>query len=300
MGYSTQPLRGVIAPVFTPFNDDLSIATDLYTAHALSLMKTGCGALAPFAATGEAFSINRADRVNALWALKEAGIDPAKMIPGAGSCSSDETADLARACLDLGCAGVMIPPPFFYKQVQAQGLFDWYTRVIEAVGDDLRLYLHNSPQISDVHLRVPLVRKLRDTFPDQVVGIIDNSDDWDHTKALFGINGLIVYPSSETRILEGMALGAPGCITATANFNAPAMVEMLAAHKARNTEDAALLRKTISGIRDAAAQVGFISVPKAYIALKTGDPRWANVRPPLVRASDAEAREFQRKIDAAQ
>ena len=299
MGHLAEPLRGVVAPVFTPFNDDLSIATDLYTAHALNLMEIGCGGLAPFGTTGEALSVKRDERVNALWALREAGIDPAKMIPGTGLCSYGETADLTRACLDLGCAGAMILPPFYYKGMSDQGLYDWYAKVIELVGDDLRLYLYHIPQVSGVGLSVSLVRKLRQDFPDQVVGIKDSSGDWENTKALLNIDGLIVYPSSETLLLEGMALGAPGCITATANFNAPAMVEMLAAHEAGNEEDAALLRNTIAGVREATVKVGFIPVPKAYMARKTGDSRWANVRPPHVQASEASAQTLQKEIDAA-
>lgn len=297
MGYSTEPLQGVIAPIFTPFNDDLSIATDLLTAHALNLMKTGCGGLAPFSTTGEALSIKRAERISALWALREAGVDPATMIPGTGLCSYGETADLTRACLDLGCAGAIILPPFYYKGVTDQGLYDWYARVIELVGDDLRLYLYHIPQVSGVGLSVSLVRKLRQDFPDQVVGIEDSSGDWENAQALLKIDGLIVYPNSETLLLESMALGAQGCITATANFNAQAMVEMLAAHEAGNEEDAALLRKTIMGIRDATAKVGFISVPKAYMALKTGEARWATVRPPHIRASRADGLALQREID---
>lgn len=300
MGYSAEPLRGIIAPPFTPFNDDLSIATDLYIAHALNLMEMGCGGLTPFSTTGEALSIKREERINALWALKEAGVDPAIMIPGTGQCSYGETADLTNACIDLGCAGALVLPPYYYKGASDQGLYDWYAQVIELVGDNLRLYLYHIPQVSGVGLSVPLVRKLRRDFPNQVVGIKDGSGDWENTKALLRIDGLLVYSSLETRLLEGMALGAQGCITATANFNAPAMIEMLAAHKAGNREDAALLRKTILDVREVAAQVNVISALKAYMALKTNDARWANVRPPHVRAFADAAHALQKEINGAQ
>jgi len=299
MGQPTVPLQGVIAPVFTPFDDDLSIATDLFASHARTLMETGCGGLVPFGMTGEALAIKRDERVDALWALKEAGIDPARMIPGTGLCSYGETADLTRACLDLGCAGVVVLPPFCFKGVRDQGVYDWYAKVIELVGDDTRLYLCHMPQATGVDLSVQLVRRLHRDFPEQIVGIMDASDNWQNTRALLQIEDFFVYPSSETLLLESMALGALGCVTATANFNAQTMVEMLAAHEAGSQEDAALLRKTIMGIREATAQAGFIPVAKAYMALKTGDARWANMRPPHVRASDAAAYDFRKKIDAA-
>ena len=37
-----EPIRGVIVPILTPFEDDGSIATDLYVAHAKRLFAQGC------------------------------------------------------------------------------------------------------------------------------------------------------------------------------------------------------------------------------------------------------------------
>ena len=109
--------RGVIVPLLTPFNDDLSIATDLYVAHAKWLFEQGCAGLAPFGTTGEALSVGIDERIAAIRTLVDAGIDPALMIPGTGLSNVADTARLSRACLDLGCAGVMTLPPFYYKKV---------------------------------------------------------------------------------------------------------------------------------------------------------------------------------------
>jgi len=38
-------IRGVIAPLLTPFNDDMSLATSLYVAHAKRLFDQGCAAI---------------------------------------------------------------------------------------------------------------------------------------------------------------------------------------------------------------------------------------------------------------
>ena len=107
--------RGVIVPLLTPFNDDMSIATDLYVAHAKWLFEQGCAGLAPFGTTGEALSVGIDERIAAIRALVDAGIDPAVMIPGTGLTNVADTARLSRACLDLGCAGVMTPPAFLFQ-----------------------------------------------------------------------------------------------------------------------------------------------------------------------------------------
>ena len=45
-------IRGVLVPLLTPFNDDMTVATDLYVAHAQRVLDQGCAGLVPFGTTG--------------------------------------------------------------------------------------------------------------------------------------------------------------------------------------------------------------------------------------------------------
>ena len=297
--YAIEPVKGVLAPLLTPLNDDLSIATDLYIAHARRMMDEGCAGIVPFSTTGEGASMTHEERVLTLWALKGAGLPAHCMIPDTGLCSYHETAELSHACLDMGCAGTLVGPPHYYRSVGSQGLYDYYARMIEVGGTDMRLYLYNAPQVTGVELSVPLVRKLHADFPKQIVGIKDASGDDEAVKALLEIKGLIVYVDSEVAMTEAMAQGAQGCITATANLNAQGIVEMQAAHEAGNEKDAALLREAATAIRDAMTWAGSIEASKACLAMQTGNARWANVRPPLLRATKDTARELMQSIERA-
>jgi 4-hydroxy-tetrahydrodipicolinate synthase len=110
-------IRGLVAPILTPFNDDRSVATDLYIAHAISLLDQGCAGIAPFGTTGEALSVGIDERITAIRDLIGGGVDPARMIPGTGLSNVADTARLSRACLDMGCAGVLTLPPFYFKSI---------------------------------------------------------------------------------------------------------------------------------------------------------------------------------------
>ncbi len=110
-----EKIRGVIAPILTPFNDDLSVAASLYLAHAKWLFDQGCAGIAPFGTTGEALSVGIDERIAAIKALIDGGIDPARMIPGTGLSNVADSARLSRACLDMGCAAVMTLPPFISR-----------------------------------------------------------------------------------------------------------------------------------------------------------------------------------------
>ncbi len=277
-------MRGLIAPVLTPFEDDLSIASDLFVAHGQAMLDAGCAGLTPFGTTGEAPSVSAEERTNALWHMTQGGIDAAKLIPGTGLTDFQSTARLSRACMDMGCAGVMIVPPYYFKNASDDGLFAYYERVIGLVGDDVRIYLYHIPHVSGVGLSVSLVQRLKASFPDQIVGVKDSSGDADNAKALLRIDGLAVYPGSELLLGDLAARGAQGTITATANLNAEAISAFVAASLSGDDMACAYMRETIAEARDAIAARDFIATPKRVLVMRSGDVRWANVRPPLIPA----------------
>lgn len=273
--------KGVIAPILTPFNDDLSIAMDLYLAHANSMLEQGCSALAPFGTTGEALSVGIDERIAAVKGLIDGGIDPALLIPGTGLSNLADTARLSRACLDLGCPAVMTLPPFYYKNVTEDGICRYFAELIARIGDDARIFLYHIPPIAIVGIPPTVAARLHEQFPQQVVGIKDSSGDWENTKQLFEIDGLIVYPGSELPLLEALELGGPGCISATANFNARAIARCAEIYASGDVETAREAQAGLSRIRLTIQDYGPIPAQKRLLAIRTGDERWANVRPPL-------------------
>jgi 4-hydroxy-tetrahydrodipicolinate synthase len=278
--------RGVIAPILTPFNDDQSIATDLYVAHAKWLFEQGCAGIAPFGTTGEALSVGIDERIEAIRALLNGGVDPALVIPGTGRTSVADTARLSRACLDMGCAAVMTLPPFYFKAVGNDGLYAYFEQLIAAVGPEARIFLYHIPPIAVVGLPPALARRLHEDFPDQVVGIKDSSGDWDNTRELLEIEGLIVYPGSELPLLDALELGAPGCISATANLNAAAIANVIEAYDQGRLDEARESHGALQRFRETVQDYGPIPAQKRLLAIATGDARWANVRPPLTAMQD--------------
>jgi 4-hydroxy-tetrahydrodipicolinate synthase len=54
--------------------------------------------------------------------LVAAGVDPARMMPGTGACAFTDSVRLTARAVELGCAGVLMLPPFYYKGVSDEGL----------------------------------------------------------------------------------------------------------------------------------------------------------------------------------
>jgi 4-hydroxy-tetrahydrodipicolinate synthase len=287
-----EKIRGLLAPILTPFNDDLSVATSLYVTHAKRLFDQGCAGIAPFGTTGEALSVGIDERIAAIQNLIDAGIDPARMIPGTGLSNIADTARLSRACLDMGCAGVLTLPPFYFKSVTEDGIYRHFERLIVAIGPDARIYLYHIPPIAIVGIPPSLAARLHADFPDQILGIKDSSGDWDNTRALLDIEGMIVYPGSELPLLDALKLGAPGCITATANINASDIVRVLDLYAKGDSAGAQALHETVKRFRLLLQDYDPIPAQKRLLAIATGDARWANVRPPLTAMPEEAGRDL--------
>ena len=59
-------IKGLIAPLLTPFDDNLNLDQSLYNDLAKHLLATGVSGLAPFGTTGEALSVSHSERKAAL------------------------------------------------------------------------------------------------------------------------------------------------------------------------------------------------------------------------------------------
>jgi len=281
-------IKGLIAPILSPFNDDLSFNQDLYNALAAELLETGCSGLAPFGTTGEALSVSSAERMAALEGLVASGIDPKVIIPGTGLCNLPESVALSRHAMDLGCAGVMTLPPFYFKGMGDDGYFDYFERLIEGVDHPgLKIYLYHIPQVSGVGLSIDLVKRLRAAYPEIIVGIKDSSGDWDNTAQLLEIDGLIVYPGAELPVIEAIRLGGPGCISATANLNGGDIARVIDLCHDGKWDEAEAAHENVKAVRLLFQDYAPIPAQKALLAKRTGEVRWNNLRPPFRQISDA-------------
>ena len=143
-------------------------------------------------------------------------------MPGTGTCSLADAIVLTKHAVDLGCGGVLMLPPFYYKAPSEEGLFRFFAETIEEVGDDqLKVYLYHIPPVAQVGFSLPLIGRLIKEFPDIVVGLKDSSGDWSNTAAILETYpGFEVFPGSEIFLLDGLRKGAAGCISATCNVSA--------------------------------------------------------------------------------
>jgi 4-hydroxy-tetrahydrodipicolinate synthase len=289
---------GVWVPAATPFRANLAIDFERYIAHCQKLLADGAHGLAVLGTTSEANSLDLGEREMTLERLVKAGVSPLQLLPGTGTPSMGDTVRLTRHAVALGVRGVLLLPPFYYKNVSDEGLYAYVAEIIKRMGDKrLALYLYNFPQMTTIRWSPALVGLLLQDFPDTIVGLKDSSGDEDYLDTLLErYPGFAVFPSSESLLLHGMRKGAAGIISATANMNASGC---RALYDGWQGPDALDLHKRASAIRAAVSPFGWIPGVKAILAAREGKADWARVRPPLDELSDQQKTELFAAVEAA-
>jgi len=283
----SQRFQGILAPVVTPFDRHLNPDSGRLISHCKWLRSQRVG-LAVFGTNSEANSLSVEEKIRLLDALVEHGVDPEWLMPGSGTCALSDTVRLTRHAADLGCRGVLMLPPFYYKNVTDEGLFRYYAEVIERVADPgLQVYLYHIPPIAQVPLSLALIDRLVNAFPEVLAGIKDSSGDWHNTRALLeaGWKDFRVFCGSESFLLRTMENGGAGCISATANVNGSALVNLWENWR---TDAAPGLQDALDETRGFFQDFPMIAALKATVACYSGDPDWHRLRPPLTTLSPEE------------
>ena len=295
----TQRIAGVLAPVVTPFDADYAPDPERFARHCKWLLGNGVG-LAVFGTNSEANSLAVPERIDLLEQLVAAGVDPARMMPGTGTCAMTDTVRLTAHATALGCAGVLMLPPFYYKGVSDEGLYRSYSEVIQRVGDArLRVYLYNIPPVAQVPISLALIERLLRDYPGVIAGVKDSSGDWANTKAMlerFAPQGFDVFAGSEVFLLATLRHGGRGCISATANVN-PAAID--AVFRQWQGAGADAMQAGLDRVRAIFQKHPMISALKAAVAHWSGDARWRTVRPPLVELGAAQSEALVAELEAA-
>ena len=279
----SKTLRGVIAAIATPIDEtgapDLKRATDL----ARYLLDNGCDGLNVLGTTGEATSFSLDERKAVMSAYKAAGLPLDRLMVGTGAAAIADAVALTKHAAELGFAGALVLPPFYYKGVPDDGLVAYIDTLVKATADKpIPLYLYHFPAMSGLPWHVTLIERLLESFPSRIVGLKDSSGDMAYARSVAAISpDFAVFPSTEAALIEARNGRFAGCISATANLNADLCARAWGGGDAAALDAAVAIRKLFDG-------KPLVSGVKALLAHIHGDPALARVKPPLAAFSAAD------------
>ena len=273
---SERRLSGVIAAVATPIEENG--APDLARAVKLAryLLGNGCDGLNVLGTTGEATSFSLEERKAVMNAYAQAKLPMERLMVGTGAAAMSDAVALTRHAAELGFAGALVLPPFYYKGVPDDGLAAYIDVLAKATaGRPIPFYLYHFPSMSGVPWHVPLIRRLRKSHPNRIVGLKDSSGDMAFARSAAAVApDFAVFPSNEAALIEARGGAFAGCISATANLNADLCARAWQSGDAGALEAAVAIRKLFDG-------KALVSGVKSLLAHIHGDAALARVKPPL-------------------
>lgn len=219
-------LKGVYAAALTPLHPDLSPALDEIPLLLSFLAERGCHGALLLGTTGEGPSFAYSERLDIL----RAGLEIRQAYPlfrllaGTGTPSLEETANLTRFAFDEGYDGVVALPPYYFRNVSDEGLFEWFSIILQrSVPTGAAFLGYHIPPMTGVGFSLDLLTRLKEAFPNRFAGIKDSSGSSDLARQLgnrFG-KDLLVLNGNDGLFSLALENHAGGCITAMANLYSP-------------------------------------------------------------------------------
>jgi 4-hydroxy-tetrahydrodipicolinate synthase len=276
MTTSTSTLHGVIAAIATAVDQNGEPDSARSVGLARFLLANGCDGLNVLGTTGEATSFSLEQRRRVMSAYAASGLPLDRMMVGTGAAAPADAVALTRHAAELGFAGALVLPPFYYKGVPDDGLIAYIGAIVAATAArPIPIYLYHFPAQAGLPWHVALIRRLLDAFGERIVGLKDSSGDMAFAREAASILPRFkVFPSTEAALPQARSGPFAGCISATANLNADLCA------RAYRSGDAAALAEAVA-IRQLFDGKPLVPGVKALLAQIHDDAQWARVAPPL-------------------
>lgn len=298
--HTYQTLEGVYAAALTPLHADFSPALDEIPGFLGFLAKRGCHGALLLGTTGEGPSFSYAERQDIFRAalIVRQEFPHFHLLAGTGTPSLEETTSLTRLAFDLGFDGVVCLPPYYFRKVSDDGLFDWFGTILRRSVPSGGAFLgYHIPPMTGVGFSMDLLARLQDAFPDRFAGIKDSSADPETARQLgdrFG-RDLLVLNGNDGLFSLALENQAGGCITAMANLYSPLLRQVWEAFQAHQPNP--LAQSQLGKLRLALESVPpFPPLLKALLPHRHPFNAW-QVRPPLLPVPEISVQQVLVELD---
>ena len=295
-------IKGSLAASLTAFNEDLSLDFNKTISHGKWLLEQGLDGVVYFGTTGEGNSLNVDEKKEFIDRLVQENFPLEKVMIGTGACSLTDTVNLTGYAVENGIKDCLILPPFYYKNPPDNGLFKFFSEIIQQVGNaGLRIQIYHFPGVSQIPISHELIDRLLKENPENICGIKDSGGDLNNMITMCEkFEDFDVYAGSEAFLLPVLEAGGAGTITATGNLTS---ADCVAVYKAflsgennlkqsqeKLTSKRELLQKACDGI-------GFVSGLKEIMSKIKEDEQWCITRPPFCNLDQDKKEKILKVID---
>jgi 4-hydroxy-tetrahydrodipicolinate synthase len=280
-------IRGVVALLVTPFNQDYSLNEGALRDQIDWCFANGASGVVATPSIGEFVHLSEAERTRCF----EITRDQTSRHPNASVLAMTSAADTVTAIRltslanELGFDAAMVLPPYYWK-CEAEEVFDHYRLIGDAT--DIPLVVDHNPALSKFQMSPEFLG--RTTALDRVVAIKEGGTDLQHLEAVVqSIRGKADYLQTFRAYYTARQLGSVGGFVSV--FAVPACVAIDRAHTSGEMARAQDIQLRLNNcfLRGGEGTVGYLGRTKLTASVATGI-EMGPARPPYRVPEDERAR----------
>lgn len=291
-------LPSICAASAVPITPEGGIDRRKLLAHCRWLLKNGCDGVVLFGTTGEAASFGLAERQGTLEFLVASGCPAEALIVGTGYCSVTDTAFLSRHALELGCAGILVHPPYFFRPASDEGVYTFFADLVGALADAARdIVLYHFPEATGAPINASVISRLLEHFPGVFTGIKDSTGSLENMVSMArDFPDLKVFSGDDNLLSPLLEAGGYGAITATANLT-PNLLTQVKSGWVDQTQAARDAQEVLVQLwEETLLKFPVSEAVKDVLANQSGDDSWRALRPPLTPLPQARREQLRAMV----
>jgi 4-hydroxy-tetrahydrodipicolinate synthase len=284
-------LGAILTAMVTPFESDGSIREGATRRIARHLVDHGSDGLVVAGTTGEAPTLDDAEKLRLMEIVVDEVGDSATVVAGTGSNDTAHSVHLTRQASERGVDAVLVVTPY-YNKPNRRGLVAHFSAV--AAATDLPVILYNIPARTTINLEPDLLAELGRI--DNIVGVKQANSDMEQARRVVEDSELSLYAGDDNLLGPFAEIGGAGGITVSSHLVGEQMKELYEAARSGDTERS----RTIDRKLEEVYRTLFIAPAPATVKAALGllGFETGGVRLPLVELDESELAQVRRMVES--
>ena len=284
-------LGAILTAMVTPFDSSGALREDAIRRLARHLVEHGSDGLVVAGTTGEAPTLDDAEKLRLMEMVVDEVGDQATVVAGTGSNDTAHSVHLTAQAAERGVDAVLVVTPY-YNKPNRRGLVEHFKAV--AAATDLPVLLYNIPARCVINLEPDLLAELGRI--DNVVGVKQANSDMDQARRIVEDTGLALYAGDDNLLGPFAEIGGAGGVTVSSHLVGEQMKELYEAARAGDVERSRALDAELADVYRTLFIAPAPATVKAALEMLGFEP--SGVRLPLVEVDDSERAEVQRLVES--
>ena len=279
--------KGVYAATLSILNENSSLNVEETIVHAENIINKGLHGVFFFGSTGQSQLISMTEKKELVSRLPLSKLKN-NFFLGTGFNSLKDNLEFIKYSMEYDFNTFLIMPPAYYKGNTEDGVFQFYTKIIENI-PKVKIIIYNFEKLSGFKFELDFLKKLVSTYPKNIIGCKDSTYNlYEEVK----IKDFLMFPGDESKLLRGLEIGCSGCISAIANVTHKLARKVFDDFQKNRPQKS---NEKLINVRHAFDKYNLISGLHSYMALKNS--KFKNLLPPLTLLNSSDQKELLKKLE---